>query len=236
MTKNNLLKMENKIKLSGKNAFDIFLDIINDFDILFVKQDYYNTGDYSYFFTTERITKTQELINVLKRKKSLEIAYKTLGSIKELRLSFFFGIKGYDCFYGFYNEDNRYIYKVGKFRIQNKDFRKLYRNKCMKTIRNVIEKGNLKNMKILQEIRVDFHTLFDKIDSNVEILDEHRIKNTFKIDIFKPEDRDETKLRVYLTQWSRNFKWSDKCYYFIQLTDKYIHFYIKLIKDIRTIV
>jgi hypothetical protein len=225
--------MENKVKLSGRNAFNIFLDIINDFNILFVKQDYYNTSDYNYFFTTERITKTQEVLNILKRKKSLETAYMTLGSIKNMRLSFFFGIKGYNCFYGFYNEDNRYVYKVGTFKFQNKDFKDLYKNKSMKTIRGIIENGNLKNMKLLQEIKVDFHTLFDKIESDIEILDEYRIKNTFKIDIFKTEDRDETKLRVYLTQWSRNFKWTDKCYYFIYLTEKYVHFYIKLIKDVQ---
>jgi len=222
-----------KYDLSGKHAFNIMLDIINDFDLLFVKQDYYNTSDYSYFFTTEKIKSVSEMIDVLQRRKSLEMAYKTLKSIREMRLSFFFGVKEYTCFYGFYNEDNRYLYKVGKFRVNNKDFKNLYKNKCMKTIRSIIEKGNLKNLKQLQEIKVDFHTLFDQVEPDVEILDEYRIKNSFKIDILKPEDRDENKLRIYLTQWSRNFKWSDKCYYYIHLTEKYVHFYIKLKSQIK---
>jgi len=226
--------LENKnIELSGKHGFNILLDIINDFDILFIKQDYYNTADYSYFFTTETIKKKQEIIDILKRKKSLETAYKTLVKIKDLRLSFFFGVKDYICYYGFYNEDNRYVYKVGKFRVYNKDFKELYRNKCMKTIRNIIEKGNLKNLKLLQEIKVDFHTIFDKIDPDIEILDEYRIKNSYNLDIFKEEDKDENKMRIYLTQWSRNFKWSDKCYYYTHLTEKYVHFYIKLKSNIQ---
>jgi len=220
--------MENKVELSGKHAFDIFVDIINDFDLLFVKQDYYNTADYSYFFTTERVNKVQEIIATLRRKKSLETAYKTLGSVKDMRLSFFFGIKDYTLFYGYYNEDNRYVYKVGKFRINNSEIKKLYRNRCMKTIRSILEGVNLKNMKFLQNIKVDFHTLFNGVKNDVEILDEYRIKNSFPIETLKEEDRDEDKLRLYLSQWSRNFKWSDKCYYFTTLTEKYIHFYIKI--------
>ena len=216
------------VELSGKNAFDIFLDIINDNDLLFIKQDYYNTGDYSYFFTTERIINTQEVIDSLRRKKSLETAYKTLGSLKDMRLSFFFGVKDNTMFYGYYNEDNRYVYKVGKFKATNKLIKNLYKIKCMKTIRSVLENVNLKNMKLLQEIKVDFHTLFDGVENDVEIVDEYRIKNTFEIDIFKEEDKDEEKLKLYLLQWSRNFKWTDKCYYIIHLTEKYAHFYMKI--------
>ncbi|NPV12886.1 MAG: hypothetical protein HPY57_14030 [Ignavibacteria bacterium] len=220
--------LENKIELSGKHGFDIFLDIITDFDLLFIKQDYYNTSDYWYFFTTERITKKQEILDSLKRKKSLKTAYMTLVTLKDKRLSFFFAVKDYSVFYGFYDETNRYIYKVGKFKTTNEDFKKLYSKKCMKTIRNVIENSNLKNLKQLQLIKTDFHTLFDVKEKDIEILDERRIKSTYPIDIFKQEDRNEDKLRIYTTQWSRNFNWTDKCYYYVRLTDKYAHFYIKL--------
>ena len=219
--------MEN-VELSGKHAFDIFLDIISDFDLLFIKQDYYNTGDYSYFFTTERMTKNQEILDVLQRKNSLKTAYMTLGSLKDMRLSFYFAIKNYTVTYGYYNEDNRYIYKVGLFNTTNESFKKLYGKRCMKTIRSVIEHSNLRNLKQLQLIKVDFHTLLDSKEPDVEILDENRIKNTFPIEVFKQEDRDETKLRIFLTQWSWNFEWKDKVYCFIHLTEKYIHFYIKL--------
>jgi len=220
--------MENEVKLSGKNAFDIFLDIISDFDLLFIKQDYYNTGDYSYFFTTEKITNVKQILDTLNRKKSLETTYKTLQSIQDMRLSFFFGVKGSILFYGFYNEDNRYVYKVGKFKITPNDLRKLSRKKSMKSIRSIMKENNLKNLKQLQIIKVDFHTLFDTDENDVEILDEYRIKNTFATDFLRSEDLDETKLRVYLLQWSKNFKWTDKCHYYIHLTEKFIHFYIKL--------
>jgi len=220
--------MENNIELSGKHAFDIFLDIINDFDLLFIKQDYYNTADYCYFFTTERITKNQEILDTLSRKTSLKTAYMTLGSLKDMRLSFFFAVKQYVVVYGFYNETNRYIYKVGKFKTTNDDFRKLKFKRCMKTIRSVIENSNLRNLKQLQLIKVDFHTLFNNTEKDIEILDEWRIKSTYPINIFKDEDKDEEKLRIYMTQWSRNFSWTEKCYYYARLTEKYAHFYIKL--------
>ena len=220
--------MNEEVKLSGKNAFDIFLNIISDFNMLFIKQDYYNTGDYSYFFTSEKITKTKEILDTLSKKKSLEIAYKTLGNIQDMRLSFFFGIKGSILFYGYYNEDNRYVYKVGKFKVTPKDVRKLASKKPMKTIRLILQGNNLKNMKLLQQIKVDFHTLFDTDKNDVEILDEYRIKNSFETSFLREEDLDETKLRVFLLQWSKNFKWTDKCYYYIHLTNQYIHFYIKL--------
>ncbi len=216
------------VELSGKHAFDIFLDIINDFGLMFVKQNVYNTADYSYFFTTEKINSTQEIIDSLRRKTSLETAYKTLGQIRDMRLSFFFGVNGDKLFYGYYNEDNRYVYKVGMFKVKSKDLILISKKNCLKTIRKILQNTNLKNMNLLQIIKVDFHTLFDGIEQDVEILDEFRIKNTFPIDILKQEDRNETKLRYYLTQWSRNFKWSDKCYYFIHLTEKYVHFYIKI--------
>jgi len=136
-------------------------------------------------------------------------------------------------FYGFYNEDNRYIYKVGKFKITNSGFKKLYKNKCMKTIRSILEKSSFKNIKELHKIRPELESVFENVDSEVEILDEYRIKNTFPIDIFTDEDLDETKLRVFLTQWARKYPWSDKCYYYTHLTDKYIHFYIKIKSEIK---
>ena len=162
------------------------------------------------------------------RTKSLERAYMTLGSIREMRLSFYFGIKENVLFYGFFNEDNSYVYLVGKFEITPKDLKTISKKKCVKTIRIILENSNLKNLKLLQLINVDFHTLFEDVENDVEILDEYRIKNTFPIEILKEEDREENKLSIYLTQWSRNFKWTDKCYYFVHVTEKYAHFYIKI--------
>ena len=42
-------------ELSGESGFNIFLDIINTLGLLFIKHDYMNVGDYSYFFTCYRV-------------------------------------------------------------------------------------------------------------------------------------------------------------------------------------
>jgi len=221
-------RINENIELSGKFAFDIFLDIISEFDLMFIKQDYLNTSDYSYFFTTEKINSVQEILDVMRRKKSLKTAYLTLGKIKDMRLSFFFGVKDYTLFYGYYNEDSRYVYKVGKFRVTPKDLRNYSKKRSFKSIRSTLLDNNLKNLKYFQVIKVDFHTLFDGVEADVEVIDEYRIKNTYPIEIFQEEDRDENKLSLYLQQWSRNFAWSDKNWYYVRLTEKYAHFYIKI--------
>lgn len=218
----------NKEQMSGKYAFDIFLDIISDFDLLFIKQDYYNTQDYWYFFTTEKITKYKELLDVLKRKTSLKLAHTTLNSLKDKKLSFFFGVKDYTVFYGFNDEITGEVYEVGKFKTTNKEFKNLKYKKCLKTIRDVIKNSNLKNLKLLHTIKKDFKTLFNLNDVDIEIIDERRVKSTYSIDIFKIQDRNEDRLAIYMTQWSRKFSWTDKCYYYVRLTEKYAHFYIKL--------
>lgn len=219
-------------ELSGKNGFDILLDIINQYNILFVKQDYINTADYSYFFTSEKLTKRQEILDTLSRKSSLKTAYMTLGQLSDMRLSCYFGVKGYTLFYGFYNEDNRYVYKVGKFKVSTKDLRTYAKIKCLKTIRYTLSRSNLKNMKTLQDIKVDFHTLFDKIDNDVEILDEYRISNTFPVSIFRQEDRDDMKLTSTLNNWAKNFKWYKHCTFFTSISEDKVSFYIKM-KDLK---
>jgi len=222
----NAIEKDNNIKLSGKSGFDILLNVIADFDLLFIKQDYLNTGEFLYFFTTEKITKIQELENVLENKKSLNIAYLTLRQIKNMRLSFFFGIRDNILTYGFYNETNRYIYKVGTFTVTTKDIKKLSYKKSLKTIRNILLNNNLKNLKELHKIKVDFHTIFNNVENDVEIIDEYIIKNTILEKSLTVND--ENQLTLYLTQWSRNFNWHDKCYYYVRTTPKYLHFYIKL--------
>ena len=220
--------MSENVKLSGKNAFEILLDIIDENDLNFMKQNYLNTSNYSYFFISDKISNKRMMLDTLQRKKSLETAYLTLGSIIDLRLSFFFGIIDKTLYYGFFNEDNKYVYKVGKFTTNDRDLKTLSKHKSMKTIRNVLNNSNLNNLKLLQIIKVDFHTLFENVKSDVEILDEYRIKNIFEISILENKDRNEIILNKFLEQWSRNFNWSAKCFFYTHLTEKFIHFYIKL--------
>lgn len=220
---------ENTIDLAGKNAFKLFLNVIDEFEHTFMKQNYLNTGEYLYFFTTDKIIKKYEIIDVLEHKSSLKYAYYTLAKLKDMRLSFYFGIKKNMLYYGFYNETNGYVYKVGEFKVNN-NFLSTIKNGCFKTIRKVIEKMNLKNINQLHLIRVDFHTFFQDFNGDIEIMDEERIKKTFNSNIFKEEDLDELKLNYTLEQWSRNFDWSGKYYYYSLITDKFIHFYIKIKK------
>ena len=217
------------IELSGKNAFILFLDVVVEFEHTFMKQNYLNTGEYLYFFTTDKITKTYEIIDILEHKQSLKYAYYTLTKLKDMRLSFYFGIKKNMLYYGFYNETNGYVYKVGEFKVTGK-FLSTMKNKSLKTLRQVIEKMNLKNINNLHLMRVDFHTFFQDFNGEIEILDEERIKKTFDINIFKPEDLDELKLNYTFEQWSRNYEWCNKYYYYSLITDKYVHFYIKIKK------
>lgn len=218
--------MEN-IKLSGKNAFDIFLDIITQSDVLFLKNNIYNTGDYYYFFTSEKINNIQEIIDKLERKKSLKLAYYTLSKLKNLRLSYYFAIKGYTLYYGFHNENSKYVYKCGKFKVYTSDLKRYARRKSMKTIRDVLKNANIKKIKDLHKVKKEFSSLFEGIGSDIKILDKERIKNTYPIEIIRKEDRDEIKLRIFLTKWAMDFNWFNKYHYYIHLTENNIHFYIK---------
>ena len=85
--------VKQQVELAGKNAFNIFLGIVDEFENEFTKQNYLNTSSYLYFFTTDKIKQTYEVINRLELKSSLQTAYLTLNSIRNERLSFYFGIK-----------------------------------------------------------------------------------------------------------------------------------------------
>lgn len=215
------------IELSGQFAFDIFLDIINDFELLFIKHKYLNTGDYSYFFTTEKIKDNHEILNILERKRSLKHAYLTFKSIIDMRLSFYFGVKRKTLFYGFFNEDTNYVYKVGVFITTNSYLKKL-NNKTFKNIRKVLETIDLKKMNILHKIKKDFEEFFDGVENEIEIKDEFRVEKTFSTDIFNSNDLTESKLTYTLQHWARKYTWYYDTYIFVYVAEKKVYFYIKL--------
>lgn len=219
---------DNKIKLSGKYAFHIFLDIIDDYEYQYLKKDCLNVYDFSYFFMTDKITDLKSILHTIKRKKSLKIAYKTLENIKNLRLAFYFGIKGYVCEYGFYDLDDNDVYKIGEFITNSKFFKKYFKHDCLKAVKKISRNINLLNLKILHKVKDDFKDLFKDIDSKIEILDEYRIKNSYGIKSFNKEDLNDMKLTYHLDKWARKYKWYRQCTSFILITEEYVNFYIKI--------
>lgn len=218
---------ENKVELAGRYAFNIFLDIIQEYGHHFMKQNYLNMGTYNYFFTTDKITQKEKILHDLEKKTSLQTAYLTLKSIKDLRLSFFFAIRERKAFFGFFNEDNGYVYKVGIFDINDTTISNLLSKDIFKNLRKSLENVNLKKMELFQVVKVEFPKLFKGFESKSEILDEERIRNTYDIDIFNPDDLDYNRLVYTLESWARGFKWYSKFYYYVHVTEKYVHFYIK---------
>lgn len=225
---NNIESINESIELSGKNAFNIFLSIIEDSEYRFIKHNYLNISDYSYFFTTDKINDNSDIIDILSHKTSLQTAYLTLSTISDKRLSFYFGIKNYSLFYGFYDEDSNYVYKVGVFKCNLIDFKNLTKHKSCKNIKGIIENSNLKNMNLLKKVKKDFETFFEKFESTPEIMDEFRIQKSFDIGIFTEEDLNDMKLTYTLELWARKFDWKKNFIYYSHITDKFVHFYIKI--------
>jgi len=220
-------EINENISLGGKASFDIFLNIISELKLLFIKYDYYNVGEYNYFFTTEKIKDNHFLIDILKRKRSLKYAYLTISEIKDMRLSFYFGVKKKTLFYGFYNEDTKYVYKVGSFYVTTTYLKKL-KNYSLKNIKDVLMSCNLTKINKLHDIKKDFETFLDVIDIDVKIKDKFILSKQFTRDMFKTEDITEINMNYTLLVWSRKFKWFNSVYTFVNITNKYIYFYIKL--------
>jgi len=221
---------DNDYDLSGLAGFDIFLDIINDLGLLFIKHDYLNIGDYSYFFTTEKIEDNYDVANLLKRKRSLKTAYLTISNIKEMRLSFYFGVKRKTLFYGFYNEDTHYVYKVGVFNVNSSYLRKL-RSSCLKNIKQILHDSNMIKMNRLHQIRNDFETLFPEVDSELKIKEGYIVSKKYSTELFNDDDLDETKMNYTLLVFTRKFNWYHKVYSFVNITDNNVYFLIKLKDD-----
>jgi hypothetical protein len=179
---------------AGINSFKIFLNIINSENLFFIKRNYLNTGEYFYFFFTEKINSNLEILDKFEEKRSLKKGFDTLSKIKDKKLNFFFGIKESILEYGFLDNDKFVVYKIGSFLInQNYIENKLPKYKCMINIRNRMKDANLKNIKLLHSVKKDLSELFPNVNSNIKILDEFRIRKTFEKSIFKKDDIDENK-------------------------------------------
>ena len=59
-------------------------------------------------------------------------------------------------------------------------------------------------------------------------LDEKRIKKTFSTDLFYEDDIDENKMVRTLEKWVDKYDWANNFYYYVNITEKFIHFFIKI--------
>lgn len=222
-----MIENNSNTQLSGKAAFNIFLNVIEDVDLMFIKHDFYNVGEYSYFFTTEKINDNNNIIKLLEKKRSLRHAFLTLKEIKNMRLSFYFGIKRKTFFYGFYNEDTQYVYKVGSFKTISSYVRKI-KSRSLKNITHILYDVDLMKSNILHNIKKDYENFFDVVPVDIKIKDQYILSKQYDRDIFNIEDITEQNMNYTLLLWTRKYKWFGNVYSFVNITDKYIYFYLKL--------
>ena len=212
----------------GKQSFNIFLEIVDEFDKIFIANNYLSNNDYSLFFKTDKINRVEKLLLRLKKFNSLIGLHNILLDIKEKRLSFYFGIKGYELEYGFYDLDSNNIHKVGLFKITSSYIKNL-NSKSTKPIRNILKNTNLQQTKILHTAAKDFKKFLKGMGS-IDIVEYNRVVNIFKKDIFKESDIIENTLYNTLNNWAMTFSWYKHFYYYVTI-DGDISFYIK-IKDV----
>lgn len=227
-TKLNESEEQEEVELAGKYTFHIFLDIVDEFDNRFVKQNYLNTSDYFYFFTSDKIKQNVDVVDRLSLKNSLKTAYLTLNSIKNARVSFYFGVKNNKLEYGFFDDVKMLVYKVGMFKITPAYLKNLDDHKCVKSLHNIFKNYIPKNLEKIHSVREDYRKFWEQIEGEVEILDEFRIKKSFKTEFFNKEDLDELRMTTTLEHWAKDFSWFKDFYYYCYITEKYVHLYLKV--------
>jgi len=216
-----------QVNYAGSGGFNIFLDTVSSFGQLFNKINYLNTGQFHYFFYTDKIEKKQELLHSLEHKTSIELAYGTLKNIIKDRISFYFGIIDTMLEYGFYDLDKDLIYKIGEFSIRNSQIKKL-EHSCLKIIKFQLSRINIRNIKFLHSLKIEFREFLKEYDGKIEILDDLRIKKTFSSDIFSEEDLNDNDLTIFINKWAMKKEWYTKVVCYATVVEKEIKFFIRI--------
>ena len=160
-------KSFNENNNSGKYSFEIFLDVLDNYKLLFSNYNYLNTEDYSVFFQTEKID--SNVLDEFKLKKSFSIP----NDIKT-KIQFFIGILNNELSYGFVVENNKQ--SLGKFIITQVFFKQIFKNKCLNKIQDKFVNIKLQNLTILNLIKEDLKTWWKETPSEIKITDIKRIK------------------------------------------------------------
>lgn len=218
-----------KLILDGKHGFFMFLKLIDELKMNFLKTSHYlNTGKYQYFFTTEHIKKKEDFAGYFRDSLSLNTTCETSQDIQDKRISFYFGIKDNYLEYGFQNDMNREIYTTGKFKVDSRYVRSLKSYKCLTLIENILKNSKLNNLNILQQVKQSFKELY-KGKGDILILNEDIIRKSIdKEDLKKELENVNNLLRKY-EKWCEKFKWFKKVYYYIDSDDgDKVTFYVKI--------
>ncbi len=223
------IKENNSPKIDGKYGFFLFLKLIDDLKLNFIKtSNYLNTGKYQFFFTTENIKNKENFVGYFNDSLSLKTTCDTAKKIKDLRISCYFGIKNNILEYGFQDDMNKNIYKTGEFNIDNKYIKSLNSYKCLSLIDGILKRTNLINLNLLQEVKSALKFWYEN-EGNILILNDTIIKKSIDKNELKDELTDVNKLLYKYETWCEKFKWYNKVYYYLDSDDEdMVTFYIKI--------
>jgi len=218
----------NESKLNGKYGFFMFLEIIDNMKNSFLNKDYLNIKNFNIFFKTDKIKDKQKLTDSLEYKMSLNVAHQTLIHIRNLKLSFYFGVRNYMLEYGFLDNNKNVVYKVGEFKINSSFLKSITVSyKSVVLISKILNIINLKDLIDLQSIKNDLIYLFDIKFNNIQIKDNDkvikRIDNIELKNYYKDDD-----IRIYFDKWCFNYKWYYKTYNYVDENNNDTFFIIKL--------
>ena len=217
------------IKLDGKHGFFMFLKLIDEMKMHFIKSSHFlNTGKYQYFFTTEAIRDKEKFVGYFRESMSIKTTCDTAQNLKNERVSFYFGIKNNQLEYGFQDDMKNSIYKTGLFAVDSKYVRSLKSYKCITLIEGILKNANLSSLNLLQEIKSNLKFWYEG-KGTVLILNETIVRKSIDKDDIKDELGDVNKLLYKYEKWCEKFKWINKVFYYIDSEDNdKVTFYIKI--------
>lgn len=216
-------------KVDGKNGFFMYLNLIDELKMTFIKtSNYLNVKDYQYFFTTEHIRNKEKFTELFDKMLSLQTTCDVVQGNYDKRLSFYFGVRNNKLQYGFQDDSDRDIMKTGEFEVDYRFLRGLKSFNCLSLIQGILEKSRLFNLNLLQDIKNDLQYW---LEGNGEILifNEEIVTKTIDKEDIKDEISDVTQLLYKYEKWCEGFKWFKKVYFYIDAEDeKVVTFYIKI--------
>jgi len=220
---------ENQMKLDGKHGFFMFLKLLDDMKMNFLKTGHYlNTGKYQYFFTTDHIRNKDHFAGYFRDSLSLKITCVAAKQLKDKRVSFYFGVKDNMLEYGFQDDMTREIYKTGLFQINTRYLRSLKSYKCLSLIENILKNSNIGNLNLLQKVKINLKNWYEGKGSTI-ILNENIVKKTIEKASIKEDVKDSNALLRKYEVWCEKFKWFDKVYYYVDNEEENeVTFYVKI--------
>ena len=226
---NEYIKENIQIKLDRKHGFFMFLKVIDEMKMNFIKTNHYlNVGKYQYFFTTEHIKNKDNFIRLFRDLLSIKVTCETANNIKDQRISFYFGVKDGNLEYGFHDDMKREIYKTGVFQIDNRYLRSLRSYKCLVLIEGILKTSNILSLSLLQEVKYHMKYWYEGM-GDVIILNENVLSKTINREEIEGDSKDNVLLLKKYEKWCEKFKWYDKVYFYIDNDDENtVTFFIKV--------